>query len=227
MIVIVGASGGLGSYLTRALSKEYSIIGLYYSNRPERTEGNVEFSQVDITDSGSIAGFVSKFEDRLEHIQLLNVAGVSLDGMGHKLAEETWDCVINTNLTGSYLMARALLPLMRRQGYGRIINFSSVVGRIGVPGTSAYAASKTGLDGLTKTLAVENAGKNIRVNALALGYFDAGIMTRLPPEIQESIRAEIPVGKLGHPKDVALAVRFLLECDYITGTTIHINGGLY
>lgn len=227
MIIMPGASGGLGRYLTQELCSDYPIMGIYHLNRPEPVEGGVEFHHVDITDSGSIAAFIGAVEDRLEHIQLVNMAGISLDGMAHKLPEESWKSVIDTNLTGPYLISRALLPLMRKQGYGRIINISSVVGRIGVAGTVAYAASKTGLDGLAKTLAAENAGRNILVNNLALGYFDAGIMARLPAEVQDGIRAGIPVGKLGHPKDVALAVRFLLECDYVTGTTVHVNGGLY
>ncbi|MBM4311229.1 MAG: SDR family oxidoreductase [Deltaproteobacteria bacterium] len=227
MIVMTGASGGLGSYLVRSLSCDYPIIAIDHGNLPESVTGDAEYYKVDITDSESIKAFMSKVEGKLEHIQLLNMAGVSLDGTAHRLSEQSWRSSIDTNLTGSFLMARALLPLMRQQSYGRIINFSSVVGKLGVPGAVAYAASKTGLDGLTRVLAIENAGKNILVNNLSLGYFNAGMMHTLPADMQSSIRSKIPLGKLGDPKDVALAVRFLLECDYITGTTLHLNGGLY
>ena len=227
MIVLAGASGGLGRHLTQELAKDHEIMGLYHTHKPEPVHGNVEFYSVDITSSGDIEEFVANVRTRLERVQLINAAGVSIDGVALRLSEELWNSVISANLTGPFLLARTLLPLMREQCYGRIVNISSVVGHVGVAGTAAYAASKTALDGLTKTLAAENASKNILVNNLALGYFDAGMMTKLPRDLQERIQAGIPLRRLGHPDDVVRAVRFLLECDYVTGTTIHINGGLF
>lgn len=123
-------------------------------------------------------------------------------------------------------MCRAMLPFMRQQEWGRIINISSIVGQVGVPGTVAYSASKSGLFGLTRTLAVENASRNITVNTLALGYFSVGMINVIRPEIQEQIKAKIPMKRFGDPHNVELAIRFLIECDYITGATININGGL-
>jgi 3-oxoacyl-[acyl-carrier protein] reductase len=157
---------------------------------------------------------------------LVNLAGISLDGMGHKMDESTWDRVVDTNLKGTFLMSRAILPFMRGQEWGRIINISSVVGQKGVPGTVAYASSKGGLYSLSRTLAAENATKNITVNALALGYFEVGMIGVLKPEVQEQVRQTIPMKRLGHPRNVELAIRFLIDADYITGTTININGGL-
>jgi NAD(P)-dependent dehydrogenase (short-subunit alcohol dehydrogenase family) len=149
MLVIVGASGGIGSYLVDHMGRDYEIIGTYYRNRSkvENLEGT--FYEVNINDADSISRFIA-----------------SIDGICHKMDDATWDEVINTNLRGTFFMCRALLPFMRTQGYGRIINVSSIVGQIGIPGTVAYSASKSGLFGLTRVLAAENAEKNITVNAL-------------------------------------------------------------
>ena len=109
---------------------------------------------------------------------------------------------------------------------GRIINISSIVGQLGVPGTVAYSSSKAGVFGLTRTVASENAKKNITVNSLALGYFNIGIINTIAPEVQQQIKEKIPMGRFGDPKNIELAVRYLIDSDYITGTTIDINGGL-
>ena len=226
MIVITGASGGLGNYLVEHLGRDYEIIGTYNTHKPAPIDRVVEFFQVDVTDSGSVERFVAAVSDKLQRIVVINMAGISLEGMGHKIAEGKWDRVLDVNLKGTFLMCRALLPWMREQDWGRIINVSSVVGHLGVPGTVAYSASKTGLFGLTRTLAAENAMKNITVNVLGLGYFEVGMINVIRPEIQEQIRERIPMKRFGHPRNVELAIRFLIECDYVTGTSIAINGGL-
>ena len=226
MIVITGASGGIGRFLAEQFSQEYEIIGTYNSHKPIPSGNSIEYYQVDVCDALSIERFVSKIGDRLKDIILINLAGISLDGMGHKMAEETWDQVIDTNLKGTFLMSRALLPFMREQEWGRIINTSSIVGQIGIPGTGAYSASKAGLMGLTRTLAAENVTKEITVNVLALGYFDIGMISVIRPELQEQIRAKIPMKRFGDPKNIELAIRFLIAADYITGSIININGGL-
>ena len=226
MIILTGASGGLGSYLVEHLSKDSEIIGTYNTHKPPQTDRVVSYYQVDTTDSSSVEQFVDSVSDKLQKIVLINMAGISIDGMGHKMSDNTWDRVVNTNLKGTFLMCRALLPFMRQQNWGRIINISSVVGQIAVQGTVAYSASKSGLFGLTRTLAVENVSKNITVNVLALGYFNTGMINVIPPEIQEAIKAKIPMKRLGTPRDIELAIRFLIESDYITGSTININGGL-
>jgi NAD(P)-dependent dehydrogenase (short-subunit alcohol dehydrogenase family) len=115
---------------------------------------------------------------------------------------------------------------MRKQEWGRIINVSSIVGQMGVPGTAAYSASKGGILSLTRTLAAENAAKNITVNAIALGYLEIGMINVVPPDRRELIRETIPMKRLGSPRNLELAIRFLIECDYITGAVIDINGGL-
>jgi NAD(P)-dependent dehydrogenase (short-subunit alcohol dehydrogenase family) len=226
MIVMTGSSGGLGSYLIKHLVKDFRIIGTYNTHKPASDDGAVGYYQVDVSDASSIDHFAGAIGDKLDGIVLINLAGVSLDGRGHKMGEQTWDEVMDTNLKGTFLMCKALLPFMIQQEWGRIINVSSIVGQIGIPGTVAYSASKSGLFGLTRTLAIEYATKNITVNALALGYFDVGMISVLKPESQEQIRSKIPMKHFGHPRNVELAIRYLIESDYITGSIININGGL-
>jgi acetoacetyl-CoA reductase/3-oxoacyl-[acyl-carrier protein] reductase len=227
VIVITGASGGLGSYLVDYLSKDHEIIGTYHARRPESHSASVRFYELDISDPRSVGNFVASTEPLMHNTVLINLAGISMDGMGHKMSESTWDSIVDTNLKGTFLMCRAILPLMRKQEWGRIINISSIVGQIGIPGTVAYSASKGGPFSLTRTLAAENAAKNITVNALALGYFDVGMIGVIPPERREAIRAAIPMQRLGNPRNLELAVRFLVDCDYITGAIMDINGGLH
>lgn len=226
MFVITGASGGLGDYLVRSFYREHHIIGTYYNNKPEIVLPNVEYHRVDIKDPESVDSFVQRVLPKLNNIILVNLAGISLDGMGHKMKEASWDTVLDTNLKGTFLMCKGLLGYMRKDEWGRIINITSVVGQMGIPGTVAYSSSKAGLIGLTRTLAVENATKNVTVNTLALGYFQIGMIDRIRPEVQEQIRQKIPMKRLGHPRNLELAVRFLIKSDYITGSTININGGL-
>jgi NAD(P)-dependent dehydrogenase (short-subunit alcohol dehydrogenase family) len=116
---------------------------------------------------------------------------------------------------------------MREQGYGRIINFSSIVAETGIPGTSAYAASKAGLWGMARSIAVENASKGITINNLNLGYFDIGMINEVSEEYQQIVKKKIPTGKFGDPGNIFNAVKFLIESDYINGTSIDINGGIY
>lgn len=224
LIVMTGASGGLGQYLIEHLSKDFEIIGTFHTHRPT---DKARFYQVDVTDANSVAQFVTMIASSLQRIVLINLAGISLDGVGHRMSESIWDQVVDTNLKGAFLMCKAVLPFMREQKWGRIINVSSVVGQVGVPGTLAYSASKSGLFGLTRTLAIENASKNITVNTLALGYFNRGMIGTIDPEFQEQIKAKIPMGRLGHPRNIELAIRLLVEADYITGAVININGGLF
>lgn len=226
MIIITGASGGLGGYLVEKLSEDHEIIGTYNTHQPAISGQGINYYKVDVCDNKNVESFVLSISDRLQHIVLINLAGISIDGMGHKMPEETWDLILDTNLKGTFLMTRALLSYMRSQEWGRIINISSIVGQVGIPGTVAYSASKGGILSLTRTLAAETAIKNVTVNALALGYFEIGMIRLIKPEIQEQIRQKIPFKRFGDPRNVELAIRFLIESDYITGSIININGGL-
>jgi NAD(P)-dependent dehydrogenase (short-subunit alcohol dehydrogenase family) len=226
-IILTGASGGLGVYLASRLRSDYSIVGGYNTRLPD-DPGLFPAGcyQVDVSDAASVAAFAERLAGIEERLVLVNLAGVSIDGMAHKLSEDAWDTVLDTNLRGAWLMSRALLPAMREQGWGRIVNISSVVGQIGVAGTGAYSASKAGLFGLTRALAAENAAKGVTVNALALGYFNAGMGSALDASTVEAVCSRIPMRRFGDPANVAAAIRFCIAADYMTGSVIDINGGL-
>jgi NAD(P)-dependent dehydrogenase (short-subunit alcohol dehydrogenase family) len=232
-IVVIGASGGIGRYLMMELARDHRTVGTFCNHNPVASDWLPVYRQSVGTDPELY--HLDLVEDSLDAFAggvvgpqtvLINAAGISKDSMGHRLRAEHWDSVMDVNLRGAFLAAKAFLPHMREAGWGRIVNLCSVVGQKGVPGTSAYAASKAGLEGLTRTLAIENAGKGITVNALTLGYMTVGMINVLPAESQEKIKDTIPMKRFGHPQNVAAAIRFLIEADYVTGATININGGL-
>ncbi len=160
---------------------------------------------------------------------LVNNAGITRDGLVARMKEDDWDAVLDTNLKGSFICSKAAARSMMKSRWGRIINISSVIGFAGNAGQVNYASAKAGMIGLTKSMAREYASRNITVNAVAPGYIITDMTRDLPEEIQDKIKAEIPLASLGHPDDIAGAVAYLAGNDgrYITGQTIHVNGGMY
>ncbi|MBK8982193.1 MAG: SDR family oxidoreductase [Ignavibacteria bacterium] len=226
MIIITGASRGIGKYLMEEFLKlNKKVIGTYFKENSE-FEKNPLMYRLDITDIKSTEKFAEDIKDYLIEIILINCAGNNYNSFAHKSSPEEWSKVINTNLTGTYNIIRVLLPVMREQGYGRIINFSSIVAQTGIPGTSAYAASKAGLWGMTRSMAAENAGKGITINCLNLGYFEIGMITEVSDEYQAIVKKKIPTGKFGDPKNILNAINFLIGSDYINGSTLDINGAI-
>jgi acetoacetyl-CoA reductase/3-oxoacyl-[acyl-carrier protein] reductase len=226
-ILITGASKGIGKFLAEKLRAEkHQVYGTYYRTTPDE-EPIYNMDQVNITDEVQLATWMASSTEKAEDIALINCAGVNYSVMLHKSDPDTWMRVLDTNLKAAYLMMKQILPMMREKRFGRIIHLSSVVPQIGVAGTSAYSASKSGLWGLTRAAAVENAKYGITVNTLNLGYFNIGMIKEVPPDILSSIIDRIPQGKLGDPLNILNAVRFLLDSDYITGSQIDLNGGLY
>jgi len=238
--IVTGASGGLGQVLATELGRAgASVVVHYCNNEPEASHvtdqviacgGRAIKAHADVTNASEVEAMAQRTLDAFGRVDILiNNAGVSRDAMTWKMEQETWSQVVGVNLTGAFLCVRAVLPAMRKQEWGRIINISSIVAQTGMPGTAAYAASKAGLIGLTKTVAREVVRKGITVNCLALGYFSAGLMLTLPPDVQQAILAQIPMGRLGDPQELFHAVSFL--CDeraaYITGQVLSLNGGLY
>ena len=160
---------------------------------------------------------------------LVNNAGITRDGLMARMKEDDWDSVLDTNLKGAFLCSKAVIRTMMKKRWGRIINVSSVVGFVGNGGQVNYGAAKAGLTGLTKSMARELAGRNITVNCVAPGYIVTDMTDGLAEDVQEALKAQIPLGTLGTPEDVAASVGFLASADsnYITGQTLHVNGGMY
>jgi NAD(P)-dependent dehydrogenase (short-subunit alcohol dehydrogenase family) len=160
---------------------------------------------------------------------LVNNAGIVKDKSFVKMTSEMWDDVISVNLTGTFNCTKAVIDGMLERRYGRIVNISSVIGRMGNRGQANYAASKAGIIGLTQTLAKEFADKGITVNAVAPGFIGTDMLKSVPDKIMEKILAQIPMGRLGKPEEIASAVTYLVspEAGYITGQVIDVNGGLY
>ncbi len=225
MILITGAAKGIGRYLVEKLRSENEIVyGTYLRNPPP--DNDPFYSRVDISDFNEIVEWIYKIRKDLRNIVLLNCAGITYNAFAHKCDLSKWHEVINVNLIGTFNVIRAILPTMREQNYGRIINFSSVLAQRGVVGTSAYAASKAALWGMSKSIAAENAGKNITINNLNLGYFNLGMVEQVPEEVQAEIKKNIPQGDFGDRENIYKAVEFLINADYVNGTSIDINGGL-
>jgi 3-oxoacyl-[acyl-carrier protein] reductase len=186
--------------------------------------------QVDVSDPAQVK---AAFAEHMKHLNrldiLINNAGVAKDTLLLRMKLEEWDTVVDTNLKGAFLCSQEGIKLMLRQRYGRIINISSVVGHTGNAGQVNYVASKAGLEGLTRALALEVATRNITVNAIAPGFIGTAMTEGLPEAVRAKMLDRIPVGRMGTDREVACGVRFLAsdESSYITGQVLHINGGLY
>jgi len=228
MILITGASKGIGRYLfTRFKQDGLEVLGTYNTTTESLTEDENAYYKIDISDHNAVEELIASIKESLSQIVLLNCAGISYNSFAHKADIELWNRVIDVNLKGSFNVIHEVLPLMREQGYGRIINFSSVVTSLPTPGISAYAASKAGLLGLTKSLAAENASKGITVNAINLGYVNMGMgVNDVPLTYQEKMKTQIPAGRFCEPEEIYHTVKYLIQTEYVNGAAIDINGGL-
>ncbi len=224
MIIITGASKGIGKYLFDAFKKDQKVIGTFNTTKSELK--NEDMFQVDISDQNSVREWVRSIGLKSENIILINCAGINYNSLAHKVDIDEWVKVIQTNLIGTFFVINAFLPYMRDSGFGRIINISSVVSKLGIPGTSAYASSKSGLSGLMRVISSENATRGITVNNINLGYFDIGMIEQIPINILEGLVEKIPQKRLGVPEEILSTVKYIIETDYLTGTSIDINGGL-
>jgi NAD(P)-dependent dehydrogenase (short-subunit alcohol dehydrogenase family) len=160
---------------------------------------------------------------------VVNIAGGSSNGMSWKMPSAEFVRILHANLLSTFLVSREFIPGMREQGGGRIINVSSVIAHTGVAGASHYCAAKAGIEGFTKAVAQEIASKGVTINALALGYFDQGIIADVPEELLQTIKARVPLRRLGRSEELAPLVSYLLSeaAAFMTGQVLHLNGGLY
>ena len=224
MIIITGASKGIGKYLFERFKKEgQAVIGTY--NSSNKTNDNNMY-KLNITDESEVIAFFDKISAQLKKNVIINCAGINYTALAHKSNIVEWANVVNVNLVGTFNIIHHILPFMREEGYGRIINLSSVVARLSIPGTSAYAASKSGLWGVSRSIAAENAKKGITINTLNLGYFNIGMIAEVSETFKVEIKNKIPMGDFGKPENIYNCIQFLLNSDYVTGSEIDINGGI-
>lgn len=237
--LVSGASRGIGRAIVLALAAEGAKIGLNFHSNEEAARAVADeitalgstalLLQADVSDAEAARGMIKRVVDEWGRLDVLvNNAGITRDRSLRKLTDEDWMTVISNNLNSVYWCTSAAMPVMIQQAYGRIINISSFVGQAGNFGQANYAASKGGIIAFTKTAAIELAKFNITVNALAPGFTLTDMLAKVPENIQDQIKARIPMGRFGEPEEIAKAVLFLAaDADYITGQQINVNGGVY
>ena len=237
--IVTGGARGIGEAVTRTLAKDDVHVAVGYN----RDRAAAERLRADLADDGRsisihqgnigvpedcqrVAKEVLESVGRVDY--LVNNAGITLDKTVRRMSIDDWHAVLRVNLSGTFYMIKAVLDHMLERGSGRIVNISSVIGEMGNVGQANYAASKSGIFGLTKTLALETARKGITVNSISPGFIATEMVAAVPQEALDAVIQRIPVGRLGRPEEVARAVRFLLDDDagYITGSVLTVNGGI-
>ncbi|MBX7151385.1 SDR family oxidoreductase [bacterium] len=239
-IVLTGASGGIGRALTEYfLENKLTNLVCQYKTHDEalfevlRKHGLDEHRHsfhADLTDENDVHQFGEFTRKNFgQPWALINLAGASTNAMSWKLSKDEFVRIMQANLLTTFLTSKEFIPGMRETGGGRLVNISSVVAFTGIAGASHYAAAKAAIVGLTKSMAQELSSKNITVNALALGYFDYGLIKDVPDAMLNEIKARVPLKRLGLANEIGGMIRFLISDDgaFTTGQVLHINGGLY
>jgi 3-oxoacyl-[acyl-carrier protein] reductase len=237
--LVTGASRGIGAAIAQELGKQgATVIGTATSTSgAENINSNLKAAGIkgmgialDVNDAAQIEAVLAEIASKFGEITILvNNAGITRDTLLMRMKAEDWDAVISTNLTSVYRMSQAVLRPMMKARTGRIISISSVVGHMGNAGQTNYAAAKAGMAGFTKSLAAEVGSRNITVNCVAPGFIDTDMTAELPEAIKTKMLENVPLGRLGNPNEIAATVAFLASpsAAYITGETIHVNGGMY
>ena len=234
-ILITGASGGIGN----ALVKKFVSLGgnvLGTGTKSEKLDlikkkyPSIKVKRFDMSEHSRIEEFIDNATLELGGLDILvNNAGTNLDNLSLRMKDEEWKKVIDINLTATFLLSRHAIKKMLKNKFGRIVNITSVVGHTGNVGQSNYAASKAGIIGMSKSLAIEYAKKNITINCVSPGFIVSDMTLNIAEKVKLYLTSRIPMGKLGSGEDVSNSVVFLSSnlASYITGETIHVNGGMY
>ena len=231
--LVTGGTRGIGAAVARALDAEGYRVAAVYAGNDERArafsaETGIRAYKWDVSDFAACERGVAQVAAEIGPVEaLVNNAGITRDGVMHRMTHDMWRAVIDTNIGSCFNMARCVIEGMRARGFGRIVNIGSINGQAGQYGQVNYAAAKSGIHGFTKALAQEGAAKGVTVNAIAPGYIDTDMVAAVPERVLKRIVERIPVGRLGKAGEIARAVVFLVadEAGFITGSTLSINGG--
>jgi len=233
--LVTGASGGIGGAIADALHQCGAEVALSGTRTDAldalagKLGGRTHVLQADLSDAAAVDGLVGRAEEAMGGLDILvNNAGLTRDGLTVRMKDEDWDIVLQVNLEAAFRLSRAALKGMMKQRFGRIIGITSVVGVTGNAGQVNYAASKAGLIGMSKALAQEVAARNITANCVAPGFIESAMTDALNEKQRDAIMGTIPAGRLGTGGEVASAVVYLAsdEAAYMTGQTLHVNGGM-
>ena len=233
--VVTGGTRGIGADIAKKLKADGYKVAANYAGHDEtaakfKAETGIDVFKFDVSDFDSVAKGIDAVVSSLGPVEILvNNAGITRDGMLHKMGIDAWQAVIDTNLTSCFNLCRAVVPAMREAGFGRIVNISSINGQKGQMGQTNYSAAKAGMIGFTKALAQEGAFKGITANVICPGYIATEMTSAMKQEVLDSIVKQIPVGRMGKPEEIADMVAYLVRDDsaYITGATFSVNGGQY
>jgi len=234
-ILVTGATGGIGNALVKkfiSLGGDVLATGTNTDKLDEikKKFPNIKVKKFDISEHSRIEEFIENVSLELGGLDILiNNAGVNSDNLSLRMKENEWKKVIDINLTSTFLLSKNSIKKMLKTKYGRIVNITSIVGHTGNLGQANYAAAKSGLIGMSKSLAIEYAKKNITINCVSPGFIVSNMTSSIAEKVKLFLTSRIPMGKLGTGEDVSNCVAFLSseEAAYITGETIHVNGGMY
>ena len=234
-ILITGSTGGIGKALVKKFtSLEGNVLATGTKNEKldllKKEFPEINILKFDISGHSKIEEFIENVNSQLTSLDVVvNNAGIALDNLSIRMKNEEWQKVIDINLTSTFLLCKHAIKKMLRNKYGRIVNITSVVGHTGNIGQANYAASKSGIIGMTKSLGIEYAKKNITLNCVSPGFIQSNMTDQILESIKAVLTSKIPMSKLGSGEDVANTVAFLSSdaASYITGETIHVNGGMY
>ncbi len=233
--LVTGASGGIGAGIARALHGAGAVVGLS-GTRVEPLEAlagelgeRAHVLPCNLSDPEAVDALPKQAAEAMGSVDILvNNAGITRDNIFMRMSDEEWQSVLNVNLTATMKLCKAVVRPMMKSRWGRIVNISSVVGATGNPGQANYAASKAGMVGMSKSIAYEVASRGITVNCVAPGFITTAMTDKLTDDQKSAILAQVPAGRMGEADEIAAAVLYLAspEAAYVTGTTLHVNGGM-